>query len=107
MGNGDRDGGRHDPLPGLVRRVGGGDERSVAGVELADGSRYRVFFYDPTRLRQDLEATQDRRPYRAEPGTIVLPTVTVAAIRQAVERLVEDGFFEHLRPLPTGRQAVE
>jgi hypothetical protein len=76
-------------------------------VELADGSRYPVLFYDPVRLRQDLEAdTAQGRPYAAEPGMIVIPTVTPAAIRQAVEHLVEDGFFQHLRPLPAGRQSV-
>ena len=78
-----------------------------ATVELADGTRYPVFFYDPVRLRQDLDADASQgRPYAAEPGMIVLPAVTRAAIRQAVEQLVEDGFFRHLKPLPAGHETV-
>ncbi len=76
-----------------------------AAVELAGGTRYPVFFYDPVRLRQDLDAdAAEGRPYVAEPGLIVLPTVTRAAIQLAVERLVEDGYFQHLRPLPAGHE---
>jgi len=76
-------------------------------VELADGNRYPVFFYDPVRLSQDLEAEASQgRPYAAEPGMIVLPQVTRAAISEAVKQLVGAGFFNHLRPLPAGRQNV-
>jgi hypothetical protein len=76
-------------------------------VELADGSRYPVFFYDPVRLSQDLEADANSgHPYVAEPGLIVLPQVTRAAIGEAVGQLVGSGFFDRLRPLPTGRQNV-
>jgi hypothetical protein len=76
-------------------------------VELADGARYAVFFYDPVRLSQDLEGeTSAGRPYAAEPGMIVLPQVTRAAINEAVRQLVEGGFFDHLRPLPAPRQNV-
>src|SRR5579884_353129 len=70
-------------------------------VELADGARYPVFFYDPVRLSQDLEADASQgRPYAAEPGMIVLRQVTRAAIGEAVDHLVRAGFFDHLRPLP-------
>lgn len=70
-------------------------------VELGDGSRYPVTFYDPVRLAQDLEeeAKWDR-PFVAEPGLIVIPTVTRAAISQAVEQLAVSGFFGHFRALP-------
>src|SRR4051812_15993201 len=74
-------------------------------VKLADGSRYAVFFYDPVRLSQDLEAdASGGHPYAAEPGMIVLPSVARAAIGEAVGQLVGSGFFDHLRPLPAGRQ---
>jgi hypothetical protein len=68
-------------------------------VELGDGSRYPVLFYDPVRLAQDLEeeAKWDR-PFIAEPGMIVIPTVTRATISQAVEQLAAGGFFGHFRP---------
>lgn len=76
-------------------------------VELADGNRYPVFFYDPVRLSQDLEAdSASGHPYVAEPGLIVLPQVTRAAIGEAVAQLVGSGFFNHLRALPAGRQNV-
>lgn len=69
-------------------------------VELGDGSRYPVLFYDPVRLAQDLEeeAKWDR-PFVAEPGMVVVPAVTRAAISQAAERLAASGYFLHLRPI--------
>jgi hypothetical protein len=71
-------------------------------VELENGLRYPVFFYDPIRLRQDIEAESALgRPYLAEPGMIILPEVTTDAIRQAVAGLVQDGFFEHVKPVET------
>lgn len=70
-------------------------------VELGDGSRYLVHFYDPVRLAQDLteEAKWDR-PFVAEPGLVVIPAVTRVAITQAAEHLAGSGYFSHLRPLP-------
>src|SRR6266404_1899873 len=38
-------------------------------VRLEDGAEYQLFFIDPTRLQQDLEAdAQEGRDYYAEPG---------------------------------------
>ncbi len=69
-------------------------------VELDDGSRYPVFFFEPTRLRQELEIdVKSGRPYLAEPGMIVVPEVTRAAIQAAVERLAQEGYFQRLLPL--------
>lgn len=74
-------------------------------VQLADGSRYTVSFYDPVRLRQDLEAeTTQGRPYIAEPGLIIVPEVTVRVIQQAIQLLVVDGYFQHLKPLALAHQ---
>jgi hypothetical protein len=74
-------------------------------IELADGARYPALFYDPVRLSQDLDAEASLgRPYLAEPGMIVLPQVTRAAMTEAVRQLVESGFFNHLRPVPANRQ---
>lgn len=73
---------------------------SDVAVEFADGHRYQVFFYDPIRLSQELEIeSANGRAYLAEPGMIVLPEVMTDAIRQAVQGLVRDGFFEHLKPI--------
>ena len=78
-----------------------------AQVELQGGSRYPVYFSDPVRLQQDLEAeTELGRPYFAEPGLIVLPEVTLEAIQDAVQALGEQGFFDHLRAHPANGSAV-
>jgi hypothetical protein len=69
-------------------------------VELPDGTRYVVFFYDSVRLAQDLEAEcACGHPYLAEPGLIVVPEITEEAMRTAVRGLFEQGWFRHLRPL--------
>jgi hypothetical protein len=70
-------------------------------VQLEDGSRYRLCFYDSVRLQQTLEDDiQAGRPYLAEPGLVVVPEVTTEAIRNAIQRLWQEGFFHHLKPLP-------
>jgi hypothetical protein len=69
-------------------------------VELSDGNQYPLFFFDPVRLRQDLEsASKSGRAYVAEPNMVVIPEVTPAAIEQAVAGLVRDQYFDHLKPL--------
>ena len=70
-----------------------------ATVELANGNRYPVFLYDPVRLQQDLEAdAKQGRPWVAEPGLIVLPELTRAAITAVIEQLVKNDFFQHFVP---------
>lgn len=60
-------------------------------VRLADGKIQPLFFYDPVRLAQDLEAEIKRgRPCVAQPGMIVIPEVTREAILTAVEKLVDE-----------------
>lgn len=69
-------------------------------VELADGVRYRVVFWDPVRLQQDLEQEKlHGRPFVTEPGMIVVSEVTRANMETAVERLVDEKFFERLVPI--------
>ena len=69
-------------------------------VELPDGSRYALYFTDPTRLRQDLAYdTDDSVYYFAEPGLVVLREVNTTSIRNAVLDLFRDGFFQQLKPL--------
>ncbi len=68
---------------------------AYASVELSDGRRYPVVFYDPVRLQQDLEVEADEgRAFIAEPGMIVVPEVTLARMQDAVERLFQAGFFD-------------
>jgi hypothetical protein len=70
-------------------------------VELADGRRFPLYFYDPVRLRQTLEGDATRgRPYYTERGLVVLSEVTPEAIRRAIDGLFHDGYFESQKPLP-------
>jgi hypothetical protein len=77
-------------------------------VELADGSRYALYFSDPIRLQQDLdEGLQSGTPCFAEPGLIVLPEVTLEAIQEATRFLWQQGFFTKLKPEPAEFAATD
>ncbi len=86
---------------------------AYASVELSDGTRYPVVFYDPVRLQQDLEVeVGEGRAFIAEPGLIIVPEVTLARMQAAVEHLSRIGFFEAARGEPEqarrpGRDAEE
>ncbi len=89
---------------------------AYAAVELNDGTRYPVVFYDPVRLQQDLEVEAgEGRAFIAEPGMIVIPEVTLDRMQDAIGRLFQCGFFDVLRSEPeqgrerrpgTGREEV-
>jgi len=66
-------------------------------VELENKNTYQLFFYDPIRLHQDLEA--DSKPYISEPGLVVVPRITVENINMAVKGLYNEGFFNYLQPI--------
>lgn len=69
-------------------------------VRFGDDSRFLLNFIDSIRLAQDLECeVESGSPFVAEPGMIVVPTVTKEVIRRAVEGLVKARFFETLKPL--------
>ena len=69
-------------------------------VELEDGSKYPVIFYDPVRLKQDLEeVTRIGHPCVADPGMIVIPEVTREYMNKAITILAQEGFFSYLQPL--------
>jgi hypothetical protein len=69
-------------------------------VELEDGSRYSVFFYDPVRLAQELnDEVELGRSCIAEPGMIVISEVTEVNVRAAVAQLHREGWFAHLQPI--------
>jgi hypothetical protein len=69
-------------------------------VRLEEGTCYRLYFTDPVRLQQTLEDdVKAGRAYYTEPGLVVLPEVTTAAVRKAVSGLWREGYFQHLRPL--------
>ena len=73
---------------------------SHARVRLDDGWMFPVYFVDPVRLKQDVEAAQPS--IVAEVGLIVLPEITRHTMEAAVAFLAPRGFFEHFRPLEDG-----
>jgi hypothetical protein len=74
--------------------------RSDGIVESLEGEVYSVYFIDPIRLQQDLEAEEELgSTFLAEPGLIVLPSVTRKAMENAVRQLWKQGYFESLKPL--------
>jgi hypothetical protein len=74
--------------------------RSHVAVELENGERFPVVFYDAVRLRQDLDAEINLGNWCvAEPGLILLPEVTRLNMERAVNQLAEEGYFDSLRPL--------
>jgi hypothetical protein len=69
----------------------------LQGVEVrfGTGDSQSLFFYDPVRLAQDLDAeSKQGKPFVAVPGLIVIPEVTREAITRAVNGLVESGYFQ-------------
>jgi hypothetical protein len=71
-----------------------------AVVELADGSRYELTFYDPVRLAQNAERLAALGiPFVVLANSVVVPEMTPAAIRTALEHLVRHGHVGHLRPI--------
>jgi hypothetical protein len=69
-------------------------------VQLPDGPRYELFFIDPIRLQQEPEwSAQVGDPFFTEPNMIILPEVTAESIRQAVDRLARQHYFQQMKPL--------
>lgn len=69
-------------------------------VELADGRRFPVTFFDPVRLSQDLEAAaRQGEPAFIEPALVVIPEVTRDGILRTLPELVRQRFFDHLKPV--------
>ena len=74
--------------------------RSDGIVCCPDGKTYSVYFIDPIRLQQDLEAEVEYgSPFLAPPGLIVIPELTRSAMENAVEQLWKQGYFDALKPL--------
>lgn len=69
-------------------------------IETEEGTHYPVFFYDPIRLKQDLESGLSfGKPCIGEPGLIILPSVTIENIHTAIQYLWKQGYFSHLKPI--------
>jgi len=69
-------------------------------VHLPSGIQYSVTFYDPVTLSQNLKIVEEGGGVCiGEPGLIVVPSVTLKFMQEAVSELLQEGFFEHLVPL--------
>ncbi len=69
-------------------------------VELTDGRRFPVTFFDPIRLGQDLEEMARRgEPAFIEPALVVIPEVTRDGIMRTLPELVRQQFFDHFKPV--------
>jgi hypothetical protein len=55
------------------------------------GKDYRINFYDPARLAQEIADEHERCAVFCEPNLVVVGKVTRAAMRNAVEELVRSG----------------
>jgi hypothetical protein len=72
----------------------------TARVQLSGGNAYTLNFYDPVRLEQEVSDmfTIVGRPCYAEPGLVIVPEVTVEAMKEALPHLVAADYFSHLLP---------
>ncbi|WP_449417199.1 hypothetical protein [Phormidium nigroviride] len=74
--------------------------RSDGIVSLSNGEAYSVYFIDPIRLQQDLDAEVEcGSPFLAPPGLIVLPELTRSAMENAIAQLWKQGYFDSLKPI--------
>jgi len=55
------------------------------------GKKYRLSFYDPARLGQEVDADIQRGGVFFEPNIVVIPSLTRSNMEDAVAQLVESG----------------
>ncbi|NES18926.1 MAG: hypothetical protein F6K41_08365 [Symploca sp. SIO3E6] len=66
-------------------------------VELNNGNRYAIVFYDYIRLGQDLEEEiKLGHKFISEPGMIILEEVTLDNMQSAINRLEQEHYFDSL-----------
>jgi hypothetical protein len=69
-------------------------------ADLGDGRLFPLFFYDPVRLRQDLEErAKHNNAFIADPGMVVVQEISLKVMQQVIEQLHEEGFFDHIVPV--------
>lgn len=54
-------------------------------------TQYRLSFYDPVRLSQDIESEIQSREFFFEPNLIVVPSVTRVDMEKSIEFLMRSG----------------
>ena len=62
------------------------------------GKQYRLTFYDPFRLRQEIEAELQRGRAFFEPNLVIVPSVNRQNMEKAIEYLIQSGGFSSLSP---------
>jgi hypothetical protein len=67
-------------------------------VVTIDRRRYKVTFYDPTRLAQDIEGELQERSVYLESNVLVVQSVTRANMQKAVEAVVKAEGYVALIP---------
>jgi hypothetical protein len=53
------------------------------------GKRYRIMFYDPLRLAQEIESEHERGNVFFEQNLVIVKRVTKSSMEEAVENLVQ------------------
>lgn len=62
------------------------------------GKRYRLNFYDPTRLSQEIASELERGAAFAEPNLVIVRAVTKSDMQQAAAMLAQSGQVNSLVP---------
>ena len=69
-------------------------------VELENGNRYQVFFFDSVRLGQHLEDNAENgKPFFIENNLIVLTEITIENMQKVITEAEKLNFFENLKPI--------
>jgi len=69
-------------------------------VELANGNRYQICFFDKVRLVHELNYWEEQgKPFFIENALIVLSEVTIENMKAAIREAEKQKFFENLKPI--------
>jgi hypothetical protein len=69
-------------------------------VALESKLLYPITFYDPIRLKQDLDdMAANGVGFIAEPGIIILQEITIEMMESSVQVLSKQGYFDHFLPI--------
>ncbi len=67
-------------------------------VELSNGNRYQICFYDKARLGQELDDNvKNGKPFFIEDALIILSEITVENMKAAITEAEKQGFFENIK----------
>ena len=74
--------------------------RGHVQVELADGRKFDLVFYNAVRLAQDIRRRAETGDiYFVEPTMVVVPAVTTEHINRAVQTMYMGGYFDRMLPI--------